>query len=50
MKGAIPHAKDRRLLRPVSIRAPREGGDANLIRTEKGGAVSIRAPREGGDA
>ena len=33
----------------VSIRAPREGGDAVAVPTNQTRRVSIRAPREGGD-
>jgi len=33
----------------VSIRAPREGGDAQVPMAELPNVVSIRAPREGGD-
>ena len=34
---------------PVSIRAPREGGDVGVCRDGGVAVVSIRAPREGGD-
>ncbi len=35
---------------PVSIHAPREGGDENLKTEVVGLRVSIHAPREGGDS
>ena len=33
----------------ISIHAPREGGDSNLVKPTDDMAISIHAPREGGD-
>ena len=35
---------------PISIHAPREGGDQGARRLRHRGDISIHAPREGGDA
>ena len=34
----------------ISIHAPREGGDANIIAPKPIKKISIHAPREGGDS
>ena len=49
MRGATADEHLRHLLLDVSIRAPREGGDANMPDDPGVDDVSIRAPREGGD-
>ncbi len=49
VKGATVAPGRMRSHRGVSIRAPREGGDAHHRRHRPGQKVSIRAPREGGD-
>ena len=33
----------------ISIHAPREGGDCDLVKVGPLGEISIHAPREGGD-
>ena len=33
----------------ISIHAPREGGDPDIVDKEVSGDISIHAPREGGD-
>ena len=49
VKGAIASCKQLENTIPVSIRAPREGGDVAFQGVASGCRVSIRAPREGGD-
>ena len=49
VKGAILYNFTHKVWQYVSIRAPREGGDMELMRAGSFHTVSIRAPREGGD-
>ena len=48
-RGATPPSRGRPAALPISIHAPREGGDGALGTTMTIRMISIHAPREGGD-
>ena len=48
-RGATRHRYQSAALQPISIHAPREGGDRELISKRQELTISIHAPREGGD-
>ena len=50
-RGATQQIFNRFIFLPISIHAPREGGDASLYRAVAVfSRISIHAPREGGDS
>ena len=48
-RGGRPTRQDASPAPRISIHAPREGGDAEILPISSTGAISIHAPREGGD-